>query len=98
MAARLIAHRDGHAVEIGWLSDGRLRRNKNARGRHRIGVGIELAMAVGGGHVDRPMAGAAYRSGPALLEGLISADLIAQVVPLAFFRAQIVADLVVKAL
>src|SRR5207302_930128 len=61
------------------------------------GVGIELAMTVGGGYVHRPMARATDRGGAALLEGLVSADLIAQVVPLTFFRDQLVAKLVVEA-
>jgi hypothetical protein len=42
--------------------------------------------------------GAAYRGGAALLEGLIGANLIAKVVPLAFFGDQLIAELIVETL
>ena len=42
-------------------------------------IGVELAVAVGGGDVHRPMAGAADVAGAARFEGLIGADLVAEI-------------------
>src|SRR5262245_25931306 len=76
------------------MPDRRFRRDENPARRHRVGVGIELAMARRGRDVDGPMAGGAHVAGAALLEGLVGADLVAQVMDLAVLRRGLLAKLV----
>src|SRR5580704_8836000 len=97
VAAGLKSHRDRNAGQIGGSLDRRIRRHENACRRNRVSIAIQLAVPVGGGDVHRPVAGATDVAGAPLLKSLISAELVAQVVLLAFLRVQLVAELVIEA-
>ena len=59
VASRLVADRDRHAGEIGRTSVRRIRRHEDAARGNRIALGVELAVALRGGDVHGPVAGAA---------------------------------------
>ena len=75
VAAGLEADGDRHAGEIGGVADRRVRRHEDAGGRDGIDVGVELGVAVGGGDVDGPVAGAADVRLASLLDALEGAFL-----------------------
>ena len=97
VAAGLVADRNRHAGEIGRIFDLRIGGDENAGRRHRIDVGVHLAVAIGGRDVDGPVAGAAHVRLAAFLERLIGADLVALVVNLAVGRAHQLAEFVFEA-
>ena len=78
VAAGLIADRNRHGRKIGRRLHRRIRRHEHAARRNRIAIGVELAVAVGGGDVHGPVAGAADVAGAARFQCLIGADLIAE--------------------
>src|SRR3954469_16993912 len=69
-------HRNGNAAQILWIADLRLGRNEDRCRRDRVRVGVHLAVPAGGGHVPRPMTGAADVGLAPLLEALVGADLV----------------------
>src|SRR5204862_262604 len=97
MAARLLPDRDRYAGEIGGVLDVGVRRHKDRGGGHRIGVGVELAVADRGGDIDGPVTGAADVAVAAALKGLIGADLVAEIVdPAGRGRRELVAELAIE--
>ena len=99
VAARLVADRDRDALEVRRFPHRRLRRHEHRGRRHRVRVGVELAVTGRGGDVHRPVARAADVTAASLLEGLVGAHLVGGGV---LFRrvpgAVVVAELVVEAL
>src|SRR5437868_4793731 len=97
MAARLVPDRDRYAGEIGGVLDVGVRRHKDRGGGHRIGVGVELAVADRGGDIDGPVTGAADVAVAAALKGPIGADLVAEIVdPAGRGRRELVAELAIE--
>jgi hypothetical protein len=97
VAARLEADRNRHAGEIGRRLHLRIGRHEDARRRHRIDVGVHLAVAIRSRDVDGPVAGAAYVRLASFLERLKGADFVALVVNLAGGRTHQLAEFVVQA-
>jgi hypothetical protein len=64
----------------------------------RICVGIELSVPIRGGDIHGPVACAAYIGGTALFENLVSANLVAEIVPFPILGDDFVAELIVQAL
>src|SRR5689334_13125620 len=73
-------------------------RHEHRRWGHRIGVRVELAVPDRGRDIDRPVAGAVDVGAAPALEGLIGADLIAEIVQFAVRRGQLVAEFAVEPL
>src|SRR5947208_16265774 len=97
MAPRLVPDRDRYAGEIGGVLDVGVRRHKDGGGGHRIGVGVELAVADRGGDIDGPVTGAADVAVAAALKGLIGADLVTEIVdPAGRGRRELVATLAIE--
>src|SRR4029079_14753859 len=98
VAARLIADRDRHAGEIRRLLHLGVRRNENAACLNLVEISRKLAVALGGGDVHGPMAGAGEVGLPAALEGLHRAHLVAKLLRRAVARLHQLAELVVEPL
>src|SRR6185312_5122465 len=96
VAARLVADRDWHTPEVSRAADRRVRRHEDPGRRDRIGIGIELAVTARRSNAHRPMAGAGNIAAAAALESLVGAYLVAEIVPLALARDQLVAELVIE--
>ncbi len=86
VAARLIADRNRHAGEIGRRLHQRIPAARKCRTAKRNSIGVELAVAVRGRDIHRPMAGTADIAGASGLECLVGADLVAELVAAAGTR------------
>ena len=80
MAAGLVADRDRDLGQLVGRPHRRVGGDEDARRRDGVGVGVELAVAGGGGDAHGPVARAADVGGAARLERLVGADLVAAVV------------------
>ena len=83
MAAGLVADRDRHPGQLRRVGNVRVGRHEHRRRSNGIGVWVKLPVPDRGRDVDGPMTGAVNVEAAPALEGLVGADLVAEVVQLA---------------